>query len=91
MVGLLFLGLFVGFLVLLPVLFLFVLLRVVLGLALLPLKIAGGLAKVLLGLFVGILALLAAVFALVLVPLLPIVFLIGTVWILLRLLRRRPS
>ena len=87
MFALVFLGLLVGFLVVLPILLVVAVLRLALGLVLLPLKLVGVVAKLTIGLLVGVLALVAAV---VLVPLLPIVFLVGTVWIVARLLRRRP-
>ena len=72
-----------GLVIFLPILFVFVVLRVVLGLV-------GAVAKLTIGLVIGIVALVAAILAVVLVPLLPIVIVAGGTWILLRLLRRRP-
>ena len=90
MSALLILGLLVGFLLVIPLLILGFLLRLLIGLILLPLKIAGFAIRLGVGLALGLLALIAAG-AVLLIPLLPIVFLIGGVWLIFRLSRRQPA
>ena len=84
------LGLFVGFLLLIPLLILGFVLRLVIGLILLPLKIAGFAVRLGVGLALGLVALIATC-AVVLIPLLPIVFLVGGIWLIFRLSRRQPA
>ena len=62
-------------------------LRVVIGLALLPFKIAGLAIRLAVGLGIGLIGLILAS-AMLLIPLLPIVALVGGIWLILRLSRR---
>ena len=87
---LLILGLFVGCLILVPLLILAFLLRLVVGLVLLPFQLAGFAIRLGFGLAFGLAGLILAAVVL-LIPLLPIVFLVGGIWLIVRLSRRHPA
>ena len=87
---LLILCLFVGCLILLPLFLVGILLRLLIGLVLLPLQLAGFAIRLGLGLAVGLIGLILAG-AVLLIPLLPIVFLVGGIWLIVRLSRRHPA
>jgi len=87
---LLILCLFVGCLILLPLLILAFVLKLAIALALIPFRIAGFAIKLGLGLVFG-LAALALAGAVLLIPLLPIVALAFAIWLILRLTRRQPA
>ena len=90
MSALLILGLLVGFLLLIPLLILGFALRLLVGLIVLPFKIAGFAIRLGVGLALGLVAMIVAG-AVLLSPLLPIVFLIGGIWLIVRLTRRQPA
>ena len=87
---LLILFLFVGCLILVPLLIVGIVLRLLIGLVLLPLQLAGFAIRLGLGLAVGLIGLILAG-AVLLIPLLPIVFLVGGIWLIVRLSRRHPA
>jgi len=87
---LLILCLFVGCLILVPLLILGFVLRLVIGLVLLPFQLAGLAIRLGLGLVVGLVGLILAG-AVLLIPLLPIVLLVGGIWLIVRLSRRHPA
>jgi hypothetical protein len=87
---LLILCLLVGCLILVPLLILGFLLRLVIGLVLLPFQLAGFAIRLGLGLAVGLVGLILGG-AVLLIPLLPIVFLVGGIWLIVRLSRRHPA
>jgi len=87
---LLILCLFVGCLILVPLLLVGIVLRLLIGLVLLPLQLAGFAIRLGLGLAVGLIGLILAG-AVLLIPLLPIVFLVGGIWLIVRLSRRHPA
>jgi len=89
MLVLLILALFAGFVILLPLLIVGFLLRLLIGLILLPLRIAGFAIRVGIGLAAGLVGLILAG-AVLLIPLLPIVVLVGGIWLIFRLSRRQP-
>jgi hypothetical protein len=84
---LLILGLLVGCVILVPLLLLGLVLRLVIGLVLLPFQIAGFAIRLTLGLVAALFALFMAGTVL-LIPLLPIIALIGGIWLIYRLSRR---
>ena len=90
MLFLLILGLLVGFLIVVPLLILGLVLRLVIGLVLLPFQLAGFAIRLALGLVFGLVGLVLAG-AVLLIPLLPVVALIGAIWLLVRLTRRHPQ
>jgi hypothetical protein len=90
MIALLLVGLFVAFLIVIPLLLIGVVLRLVIGLALLPLRIAGLAIRLTVGLVLGIVGIILAG-AVLLIPLLPVVALIGAIWLISRLSRRHPA
>jgi hypothetical protein len=96
MLSLLFMTLAFGFLVLVPVLLVTVVLKVALGLVLLPFKLLGGIFRLAFGLVGGLFRLafgavgflafaLAAVFCVVLLPLLPFLVVGAMLWAFFRL------
>ena len=87
---LLILGLFVGCLIVVPLLLLGLALRLALGLALLPFRIAGLAIRLAVGLVVGLVGLVLAG-AVLLIPLLPVIALVGGIWLIVRLSRRHPA
>ena len=101
MLGLLLLVLFVGFLLLIPLMILGLALRLLVGIIVLPFKLAGLAIKLTFGLVAGIVALVvgvAAVFAaalavgaVLLIPLIPVLLAAGGLWLIWRLARRRPA
>lgn len=98
MIGLLFLGVLAGLVLLIPLMILGAVLRLVLGIAFLPIRLAGfavkltfGLVLGLVGAVVGLALLLAGLLALgavVLVPLLPFLAIAGGIWLVWRIVRR---
>ena len=90
MIALFLLGLFVAFLVVVPLLLVGLAVRLVIGLALLPFRIAGLAIRLTLGLVVGLVGLILAG-AMLLIPLLPIIALVGGIWLIFRLSRRHPA
>jgi len=84
------LGLLVGCLILVPLLILGFVLRLVVGLVLIPFQLVGFAIRLGLGLAVGLVGLVVAG-AVLLIPLLPIVFLVGGIWLIVRLSRRHPA
>lgn len=101
MAGLLLLGLFVGFLILLPLMIVGLVLRLIFGIVLLPIRLAGfaikvtfGLVAAAVGLVLGLIGLavgLVAVGAVLLIPLLPFLALACGAWLLWRLARPKPA
>jgi hypothetical protein len=85
---LLILGLIVGCLIVVPLLLIGLVLRLVLGLVLLPFQIAGFAIRLTLGLVVALVGVILAG-AVLLIPLLPIIALVGGIWLIFRLSRRR--
>lgn len=94
MVALLILLVFLGFAIALPLLFvgllLGLLIRLAVGVALIPLKIAGFAVRLTLGLTLGLIALILAGVVL-LIPLLPFLALAFVIWMIVRLTRRHPA
>ena len=90
MFALFLLGLFVAFLIVVPLLLVGLALRLVIGLALLPFRIAGFAIRLVVGIVVGIVGLILAG-AVLLIPLLPIIALVGAIWLIFRLSRRHPA
>jgi hypothetical protein len=86
---LLILALFVGCLILVPLLIVGFVLRLLIGLILLPFQIAGFAIRIGIGLAAGLVGLILAG-AVLLIPLLPIVLLVGGIWLIFRLSRRHP-
>ena len=86
MFALVLLGLFLGCLIVVPLLLIGLALRLAIGLALLPFRIAGLAIRLVIGLLVALL--LAG--ALILIPLLPIIAVVGGIWLIVRLTRRQP-
>jgi hypothetical protein len=91
MAVLLMLLLFVGCLILVPLLILGLVLKLVLGLVLIPFKVAGLAIRLALGMVFGLVGLVLAGSAVLLIPLLPILFLAGLIWLIVRLSRRQPA
>lgn len=88
---LLLLGLLVGCLIVVPLLILGLVLRLVIGLLLLPFQIAGLAIRLTLGLVFALVGVILAG-AVLLIPLLPIIALVGGIWLIFRLSRRhRPA
>jgi hypothetical protein len=90
MIALFLVGLFFAFLIVLPLLLLGLVLKLVIGLALIPFRIAGFAIRLTVGLVIGLIGLILAG-ALILIPLLPIVAFVGAIWLLFRLIRRHPA
>lgn len=90
MVALFIVLVFFGLLVALPLLLLGLLIRLAVGVALIPLKILGFAVRLSLGLALGLVALVLAG-AVLLLPLLPFLLLGFVVWMIVRLVRRRPA
>jgi len=87
---LLILCLFVGCLILVPLLLVALALKLAISLVLIPFRIAGFAIKLALGMTLGLLGLVLAG-AVLLIPLLPIVALVFGVWLILRLSKRPPA
>jgi hypothetical protein len=87
---LLILCLFVGCLIVVPLIFVAQVLRLVIGLALLPFRLVGLVLKLAVFSVLGVVGLVLAGTVL-LIPLLPVVALAGAVWLMLRLFRGRPA
>jgi len=87
---LLILGLIVGSLIVVPLLILGLVLRLVVGLVLLPFQIAGFAIRLTLGFVLGLVGLILAG-AVLLIPLLPVLALLGGIWLIFRLSRRHPQ
>ena len=88
---LLILALFVGCLIVVPLLLVGLALRLAIGLVFLPFRIAGLAIRLALGLVFGLvlgLVGLLLVGTVLLIPLLPIVALVGGIWLIVRLARR---
>jgi hypothetical protein len=96
MIGLVFLMLMCGLVVMLPLILVSVVLRVALGLAFLPFKLLGGVLRLAFGLMGGLFKLafgavgfvafaLGAVFCVVLLPLLPFLIVVGLIFAIVRL------
>ena len=83
--------LFVGCLIVVHLLILGLVLKLVLGLVLIPFKVAGLAIRLALGMAFGLVALVLAGSAVLLIPLLPILFLAGLIWLIVRLSRRQPA
>jgi len=90
MIALFFVGLFVAFLVVVPLLLVGLALRLAIGLLLLPFRIAGLAIRLTAGLVIGLVGLILAG-AVLLIPLLPIVALVGSIWLIFRLSGRHPA
>jgi hypothetical protein len=90
MIALILVGLFLAFLIVIPLLLLGVVLRLAIGLALLPFRIAGLAIRLTVGLALGIVGIILAG-AVLLIPVLPVVALIGAIWLIFRLSRRHPA
>jgi len=90
MIALLLLGVFLAFLIVVPLLLVGLVLRLAIGLALIPFRIAGFAIRLMLGLVVGLVGLILAG-AVLLIPLLPIIALVGGIWLIFRLGRRHPA
>jgi hypothetical protein len=86
---LLILGLLLGCVIIVPLLLLGLVLRLVIGLVLLPFQIAGFAIRLTFGLVAAVVALIVAG-AVLLIPLLPILALVGGLWLIFRLSRRHP-
>jgi len=80
------LGLFLACLIVVPLLLVGLALRLAIAVVLLPFRIAGLAA----GLAVGFVGLLFAG-AILLIPLLPVIALVGGIWLMVRLARRQPA
>jgi len=91
MAVLLMLFLFVGFLILVPLLILGLVLKLALGLVLIPFRVAGLAIRLALGMVFGVVGLILASTAVLLIPLLPILFLVGGIWLIVRLTRPDPA
>jgi hypothetical protein len=101
MVGLLLLVLFVGFVLLVPLLIVGLALRIAFGILLLPFKLAGvalkltaGLVAGVVGVVLGAVALLAVLLvtgAVLIIPFVPLAIVAGGAWLIWRLARRRPA
>jgi hypothetical protein len=101
MLGLLLLVLFVGFLLLLPLMILGLALRLLVGIVVLPFKLAGFALKLTFGLVAGVLALVLglgiaivavlAVGAVLLIPLIPVLLVAGGLWLVWRLARPKSA
>jgi hypothetical protein len=87
---LLILCLFIGCLILVPLLLVALALKLAIALVLIPFRIAGFAIKLALGLSLGLAALVIAGTVL-LIPLLPIIALGFGIWAILRLSRRQPA
>ncbi len=87
MVGLLILALVVASVIVIPLLLLGLVVRLAIGLVLLPLRIAGLAIR----LTLGLVGLALAGVLLLLIPLLPVILLVGGIWMLFRLARSRPA
>jgi hypothetical protein len=87
---LLILGLLVGSLILIPLLLVGLVLRIVVGVALLPFRLAGFAIRLSLGLVFGLIALILAGTVL-LIPLLPVIAVVFLVWLIFRPSRRQPA
>ena len=87
---LLILCLFVGCLIVVPLILVALLLKLVIGLLLLPFRIAGLALRLAAFLVVGVSGLVLAG-TILLIPLLPIVALVGAIWLMLRIFRGRPA
>ena len=87
---LLLLGFFVGCLIVVPLLLLGLLLRLAIGVAFLPFRIAGLAIRLAFGLVVGIVGLILAG-TLLLIPLLPVVAVVAGIWLIVRLSRPHPA
>ena len=90
MIALFLVGLFVAFLIVVPLLLLGLALRLAIALALLPFRIAGLAIRLTLGLVVGLVGLILAGTVL-LIPLLPVIALGCAIWLIFRLSRRQPA
>jgi hypothetical protein len=100
MAGLLLLVLFVGLVLLVPLMIVGLALRLLVGMVLLPIKLAGLALKLTFGLVAGMVGLviggiaLAAVLVVtgvvLLIPFLPLLFAAGGVWLIWRMTRRKP-
>jgi hypothetical protein len=101
MLGLLLLVLFVGFVLLVPLMIVGLALRIAFGILLLPFKLVGVALKLTAGLLAGIVGVvlgaaalvvvLVATGALLIIPFLPLFIVAGGIWLIWRLARRRPS
>ncbi len=87
---LLFLMFLVGCLLVVPLLLVGLVLRLAIGVVLLPLRIAGFALRLTLGLVLGLVALVLAG-SMLLIPLLPVIALVGAIGLLFRLTRRHPA
>lgn len=87
---LLLVGFFVACLIVVPLLLLGFLLRLAIGLAFLPFRIAGLAIRLVFGLVVGIVGLILAG-TLLLIPLLPVVAVVAGIWLIVRLSRPHPA
>jgi hypothetical protein len=90
MIALFLLALFLAFVIVVPFLLAGLVLKLVIGLALIPFRLAGFAIRLTVGLVIGLVGLILAG-ALLLIPLLPIVALVGVIWLLFRLSRRHPT
>jgi len=90
MVFLLILCLFVGCLIVVPLLLVALALKLAISLVLIPFRIAGFAIKLALGLSLGLVALVLAGTVL-LIPLLPVIALGFGIWLILRLAKRPPA
>ena len=101
MLGVLLLVAFVGCLLLIPLLILGLALRLLVGIVVLPFKLAGfalkltfGFVAALVALVLGVAVAVAAVLAVgavLLIPLIPVLLAAGGIWLLWRLARRKPA
>jgi hypothetical protein len=87
---LLILCLLFGCLIVVPLMLVGLVLRLAIGIALIPLRIAGFAVKLVLSLSLGLVA-LVVLGALLFIPLLPVMLLALTVWLMVRMLRRQPG
>ena len=83
--------LLVGGVVVIPLILVALVLRLVLGIALLPIRIAWLLFRLGAGLLLGVCGLIVAAGMFVLIPLLPILLVVGAIWLIVRLFRGRPA
>ena len=90
MFALFLLGLFLAFLIVVPLVLIGLALRLVIGLALIPFRIAGFAIRLVVGLVVGLVGLVLAG-AVLLIPLLPVIALVCAIWLIFRLSRRHPA
>jgi hypothetical protein len=86
---LLFLGLLFGCLIIVPLILVALLLKLAIGLVLLPFRLAGLVLRLAAFLVAGVVGLVLAG-TILLIPLLPIVALAGAIWLMFRLTRARP-